>query len=55
MNTLYKWKGCVKDYQGLLLKAEGVNVVKNENNLVSCITFSNLDTNRQIYEQLNCN
>jgi len=46
MNSLCKGKDHVKDYQGLLLEAQGVNIVKNENHVVSCIAFSHLDPNR---------
>lgn len=46
MNTLCKWEDYVKDYQGLLLEVQGVNTVKNEKHVVSCITFGNLDPNR---------
>lgn len=35
MNTFYKLKGCVKDYQGLPLEVQGANIVKKKNHAVS--------------------
>lgn len=55
MSTLCKWKDHVKDYQGRLSEVQGVNIVKNEKHVVSCIAFSNLEPYRKIYEQLSCN
>lgn len=43
MNTLCKGKDYVRDYQGRLLEVQGVSIVKNENHVVSRITFSYLD------------